>query len=44
MTNKIPTYLIGVETKALVTAPVVGVEMPPVEIFGVFWKRQNAAK
>ena len=35
MTKK-SIYLIGVETKALVTAPLVGVGMPPVEMFGVF--------
>ena len=34
--SKNSTYLIGVETKALVSAPLVGVEMPPVERFGVF--------
>ena len=34
--SKNSTYLIGVETKALVTEPLVCVEMPPVEMFGVF--------
>ena len=34
--SKNSTYLIGVETKAVVTEPLVCVEMPPVEMFGVF--------